>query len=58
MNVYDIALLKLMSASDSANHKDIYDSDYLTDRRTNGINGLTYVVNYYFLSISEYQATG
>jgi len=31
MNVYDIALLKLMSASNRANHKDIYDLDYLTD---------------------------
>jgi len=31
MNVYDIAPLKLMSASNRANHKDIYDLDYLTD---------------------------
>ena len=31
MNEYDIALLKLMSASNRANHKDIYDLDYLTD---------------------------
>jgi len=31
MNVRDIALLKLMSASNRANHKDIYDLDYLTD---------------------------
>lgn len=31
MNVYDIALLKLMSASNRASHKDIYDLDYLTD---------------------------
>jgi hypothetical protein len=31
MNVYDIGPLKLMSASNRANHKDIYDLDYLTD---------------------------
>jgi hypothetical protein len=31
MNVYDIAQLKLMSASNRANHKDIYDLDYITD---------------------------
>ncbi|UOE48991.1 nucleotidyl transferase AbiEii/AbiGii toxin family protein [Mucilaginibacter sp. SMC90] len=31
MNIYDIAPLKLMSASNRANHKDIYDLDYLTD---------------------------
>lgn len=31
MNVYDIGSLKLMSASNRANHKDIYDLDYLTD---------------------------
>jgi len=31
MNVHDIAPLKLMSASNRANHKDIYDLDYLTD---------------------------
>ncbi|MGZ3755302.1 MAG: nucleotidyl transferase AbiEii/AbiGii toxin family protein [Mucilaginibacter sp.] len=31
MNIKDIALLKLMSASNRANHKDIYDLDYLTD---------------------------
>ena len=31
MNIYDIGPLKLMSASNRANHKDIYDLDYLTD---------------------------
>jgi hypothetical protein len=31
MNVNDIAPLKLMSASNRANRKDIYDLDYLTD---------------------------
>jgi hypothetical protein len=34
MNVQDIGLLKLMSASNRANHKDIYDLDYLTDHIT------------------------
>ena len=31
MNIYDIGPLKLLSASNRANHKDIYDLDYLTD---------------------------
>ncbi|HEY8784211.1 MAG TPA: nucleotidyl transferase AbiEii/AbiGii toxin family protein [Mucilaginibacter sp.] len=31
MNVYDIGSLKLMSASNRANHKDVYDLDYITD---------------------------
>jgi len=31
MNVYDIGPLKLMSTSNRANYKDIYDLDYLTD---------------------------
>ena len=31
MNVQDIGPLKLMSAANRANHKDIYDLDYLTD---------------------------
>jgi hypothetical protein len=31
MNIHDIGPLKLMSASNRANHKDIYDLDYITD---------------------------
>jgi hypothetical protein len=31
MNINDIGPLKLMSASNRANHKDIYDLDYITD---------------------------
>ena len=34
MNLYDIGSLKLISASNRANHKDIYDLDYLTDHIT------------------------